>query len=31
MRKMKSGNVVPVYERYVLRALGILPLKERLP
>lgn len=31
MRKMKTGSVVPVYERYVLRALGILPLKERAP
>jgi sulfide:quinone oxidoreductase len=29
MRKMRTGSVVPVYERYVLRALGILPLKER--
>jgi sulfide:quinone oxidoreductase len=29
LRKMKTGNVVPVYERYVLKALGILPLKER--
>jgi sulfide:quinone oxidoreductase len=29
MRKMKTGNVEPIYERYVLRALGILPLKER--
>jgi sulfide:quinone oxidoreductase len=31
MRKMKTGNVEPVYERYVLKALGILPLKERAP
>lgn len=29
LRKMKTGNVEPVYERYVLKALGILPLKER--
>jgi sulfide:quinone oxidoreductase len=31
LRKMKTGNVVPIYERYVLRTLGILPLKEKLP
>ena len=31
MRKMRTGSVVPVYERYVLRGLGILPLKERAP
>jgi sulfide:quinone oxidoreductase len=31
MRKMRTGSVVPVYERYVLRGLGILPLKERTP
>ncbi len=31
MRKMKTGNVEPVYERYVLKALGILPLKEPAP
>ena len=31
MRKMKTGSVVPIYERYVMRTLGILPLKERLP
>ncbi len=29
LRKMKTGNVEPVYERYVLKALGILPLKEQ--
>jgi sulfide:quinone oxidoreductase len=23
MRKMKSGNTEPVYEKYVLKALGI--------
>ena len=28
LRKMKTGNTVPVYERYVLKALGILSLKE---
>ncbi len=31
LRKMKTGNVGPIYERYVLKALGILPLKERAP
>jgi sulfide:quinone oxidoreductase len=31
LRKMKTGNVEPVYERYVLKALGILPLKESAP
>ncbi len=31
MRKMRTGNVEPVYERYVLRALGILPLRENRP
>jgi sulfide:quinone oxidoreductase len=29
LRKMKTGNFEPVYERYVLKALGILPLKEQ--
>ena len=29
LHKMRTGNVGPIYERYVLRALGILPLKER--
>ena len=27
MRKIKTGNVEPVYEKYVLKALGILRLK----
>ena len=31
LRKMKTGNVEPVYERYVLKALGILPLKDQSP
>ena len=31
LRKMKTGNVEPVYERYVLKALGILPHKEQAP
>jgi sulfide:quinone oxidoreductase len=31
LRKMKTGNVEPVYERYVLKALGIFPLKEHAP
>ncbi len=31
LRKMKTGNVEPVYERYVLKALGIFPLKEHPP
>jgi sulfide:quinone oxidoreductase len=29
MRKMKTGNTEPVYERYVLKALGIERLKEK--
>ncbi len=29
MRKMKTGNTEPVYERYVLKALGIVRLKEK--
>jgi len=28
LRKVRSGSVTPVYERYVLRLLGILPLKK---
>jgi sulfide:quinone oxidoreductase len=28
LRKVRTGSVTPVYERYVLRALGILPLKK---
>jgi sulfide:quinone oxidoreductase len=27
LRKVRTGNVVPVYEKYVLKALGIEPLK----
>jgi sulfide:quinone oxidoreductase len=29
MRKMKTGDTEPVYEKYVLKALGIVRLKER--
>lgn len=29
MRKMKTGNTEPVYEKYVLKALGIVRLKEK--
>lgn len=29
MRKMKTGNVEPVYEKYVLKALGIVRLADR--
>jgi sulfide:quinone oxidoreductase len=29
MRKMKTGNSEPVYEKYVLKALGIARLKEK--
>jgi sulfide:quinone oxidoreductase len=28
LRKVRTGSVTPVYERYVLRVLGILPLKK---
>ena len=31
IRKMKSGNTEPVYEKYVLRALGIKRLREKHP
>ena len=31
IRKMKTGNTEPVYEKYVLQALGILRLKNRRP
>jgi sulfide:quinone oxidoreductase len=27
LRKVRTGNVVPIYEKYVLKALGIEPLK----
>ncbi|MBT9475885.1 FAD/NAD(P)-binding oxidoreductase [Polaromonas sp.] len=29
MRKMKTGNSEPIYEKYVLKALGILKIKEK--
>ena len=29
LRKMRTGNSDPVYERYVLKALGIVRLVER--
>jgi sulfide:quinone oxidoreductase len=29
MRKMKTGNAEPIYEKYVLKALGITRLLER--
>jgi sulfide:quinone oxidoreductase len=29
LRKVRTGNTDPVYERYVLKALGIFPLKEK--
>jgi len=28
LRKMKTGATEPIYEKYVLRALGIVRLKE---
>jgi sulfide:quinone oxidoreductase len=31
MRKMKTGNSDPVYEKYVLKALGIVRLADRQP
>ncbi|HEY5760499.1 MAG TPA: FAD/NAD(P)-binding oxidoreductase, partial [Steroidobacter sp.] len=31
LRKVRTGSVTPVYERYVLKMLGILALKERHP
>ncbi len=27
LRKVRTGSVTPVYERYVPKALGIMPLK----
>jgi len=30
MRKMRTGNTEPVYEKYVLKALGIVRLKDKL-
>ncbi len=29
MRKMKTGNSEPVYEKYVLKMLGIVRLHEK--
>lgn len=29
LRKVRTGSITPVYERYVLKALGIVSLKER--
>jgi sulfide:quinone oxidoreductase len=29
MRKMKTGNSEPVYEKYVLKALGIVRLANK--
>jgi sulfide:quinone oxidoreductase len=29
LRKVRSGSVTPIYEKYVLKALGIVTLKER--
>ncbi|MDY6944253.1 MAG: NAD(P)/FAD-dependent oxidoreductase, partial [Pseudomonadota bacterium] len=29
MRKVRTGSVTPIYERYVLKLLGIVALKER--
>ena len=30
LRKMRVGNTEPVYEKYVMKALGIVRLKDRL-
>jgi sulfide:quinone oxidoreductase len=30
LRKMRVGNTEPVYEKYVMKALGIVSLKDRL-
>ncbi len=30
LRKMRTGNTEPVYEKYVMKALGIVRLKDRL-
>ena len=27
LRKIRTGSVTPIYERYVLKALGIMSLK----
>ena len=29
MRKMKTGNSEPIYEKYVLKALGIVRLADK--
>jgi sulfide:quinone oxidoreductase len=29
MRKMRTGNSEPIYEKYVLKALGIVRLAEK--
>ncbi|MEO8018631.1 MAG: FAD/NAD(P)-binding oxidoreductase [Pseudomonadota bacterium] len=31
LRKVRTGSVTPVYEKYVLKALGIVPLKRARP
>ncbi len=31
MRKMRTGNTEPVYEKYVLKAMGIVRLKDGIP
>jgi sulfide:quinone oxidoreductase len=31
MRKIKKGTSEPVYEKYVLKALGIVRLAEKIP
>jgi hypothetical protein len=30
MRKVRTGSLTPVYETYVLKALGIVSLKDRI-
>ncbi len=30
MRKMRTGNTEPIYEKYVLKAMGIVRLKDRI-
>jgi len=31
LRKVRTGSVTPVYEKYVLKALGIVPIKQARP
>jgi sulfide:quinone oxidoreductase len=31
MRKVRTGSLTPIYETYVLKALGIVSLKSRAP